>query len=334
MEPQTAVDEYIESRKHSDTAKATIKNYTYRLQRFVEFCERADIDDVGDVTGRTCEQYKQARLKNSEVSAYTVEQQLRTFRLFVRWCEGSDLITEGVSDKMVIPRIDSESTVRHESLDTERAEEIISYLRKHEYAQRTHILFHTMWHTGMRLGSMRALDVDDLQKRDSVYIMRVRHRPDRGTPLKLKSAGERNVTVGDEHLVEAIDDYLQLNRHDVEDDYGREPFIASRHGRLHKSSMRSAVYKIVRPCYYTAECPHDREISECEATGHNQYSKCPSSMYPHAIRSGSVTAHLSEDIPKEILSERVNMSQEIMDKHYDERTEEDKRRDRQEYFTD
>lgn len=332
MEPQQAVDEYIESRKYSDTAKATIQNYTYRLKRFVEFCDRVGIEDIGDVTGRTAEKYKQARLKNSEVNAYTVEQQLRTFRLFVRWCEASDLITNGVSDKLVIPQVDGENKVRNEAIDAERAEELVEYLQKHEYAEREHVVFHLMWHTGMRLGSVRALDLQDLDLNQNSCVARVRHRPERGTPLKLKSAGERNVTLADESLVKAIKDYIKVNRPPVEDEFGREPLIASDQGRLHKTGLRATIYKVVRPCYYSGDCPHDRDISSCEATSYNHYSKCPSSTYPHAVRSGSVTAHLSDDVPKEILSERVNMSQDIMDKHYDERSKEDKRRDREKYL--
>jgi site-specific recombinase XerC len=332
MKPQQAVDEYIESRKYSDTAKATLQNYTYRLKRFVEFCEREGIKDIRNVTGRTAERYKQARLKDDGLNAYTVEQQLRTFRLFIRWCEASDLITENVSDKIVIPQVNNESKVRNEAIDADRAHEIIEYLQKYQYAQRDHVVFHLMWHTGMRLGSLRALDLKDLELNRDSAVARVRHRPERGTPLKLKESGERNVTIADEDLVEALKDYIKVNRSPVEDEFGREPLVTSNQGRLHNTSLRETVYKLVRPCYYSGECPHNREIDECEATDREHYSKCPSSLYPHAIRSGSVTAHLSDDVPKEILSERVNMSQDIMDKHYDERSKEDKRRDREKYL--
>jgi site-specific recombinase XerD len=266
MEPQQAVEEYIESRKYSDTAQATIQNYTYRLKRFIEFCDRAGIEDIGNVTGRTAEKYKQARLKNSDVSPYTVEQQLRTFRLFIRWCEASDLIIDGVSDKLVIPQVDTENKVRNEAINADRAEKMIEYLQKHEYAEREHVVFHLMWHTGMRLGSVRALDLKDLDLNRESCVARVRHRPERGTPLKMKGAGERNVTIADDDLVEAIQDYIDVNRPPVEDEFGREPLVASDQVRLHKTGLRETIYKVVRPCYYSGDCPHDREIAECEAT--------------------------------------------------------------------
>jgi hypothetical protein len=55
-------------------------------------------------------------------------------------------------------------------------------------------------------------------------------------------------------------------------------------------------------------------------------------MYPHAIRSGSVTAHLNRDVPKEIVSERANMSEKTLEQHYDERTKSEKRKRREKYL--
>jgi len=337
MNPKEAIEEYIEVRKYENPAKSTINNYSYRLSRFVEFCERAGIEDMEFVTGRTVEKFKKDRVERDDVNPVTLEQQLRTLHHFLEWCEANEFIEDGVADRMMIPGATPEEQVRHDAIDADRAREIVDYLQKFEYASRQHIVFHLLWHTGMRIGAVRAIDVDDFNRVENPdgtvsHNLTLRHRPASETPLKLDGGGERNVTIADETLVEALGDWIEHNRPGVEDDYGREPLIATHEGRASKGTIRHDIYTVVQPCRYRKECPHGKEISDCEWRHHGKRSKCPSSTYPHAIRSGAVTEHLNEDIPKEIVSGRANMSVEILEKHYDERTQEERRKRREDYL--
>lgn len=61
-------------------------------------------------------------------------------------------------------------------------------------------------------------------------------------------------------------------------------------------------------------------------------SKCPSSRSPHQVRTGSVTSFLDEGTPKAILSDRVDMTEDVMDEHYDQGTKREKMHRRQEYL--
>jgi site-specific recombinase XerD len=333
MHPKEAVNEYIEQKKYG-SASSTITNYRYRLKRFLEYCAEASITKISDVTPRVCEQYKQSRLKNPEVNAVTLEQQMRTFRQFIEWCESNEFVKDGTTDKILIPQIeDRDQEVRHEALDADRADQIIEWLMKHRYATRQHIAFHTLWHTSVRLGSLRALDLQDFTRvADGGAVLEFRHRPETETPLKLKSGGERDITITDDRLSEAIEDYIQYERPPVEDSHGREPLIATTQGRPALGTLRSDVYTVVQPCRYTGECPHGEEIGGCEMRTYGKRASCPSSVYPHALRSGSVTDHLNRDVPKEIVSERANMSEATLDQHYDERTKDEKRRRREKYL--
>jgi len=98
--------------------------------------------------------------------------------------------------------------------------------------------------------------------------------------------------------------------------------------------MRDAVYKITRPCYYGAKCPEGQDPETCEATHHTNYSKCPVKASPHPIRRGSIIHFLSEDVPEKIVGDRMNVSPDVLDKHYDKRNEEQKAEQRRAYLED
>jgi integrase len=180
----------------------------------------------------------------------------------------------------------------------------------------------------MRLGTLRCIDLRDFSY-DNGHV-RVRHRPDTDTPLKNGEAANRMIAVG-EHWCDVIQDFIDQHRHPVTDDHGREPLITSSQGRLSKNAVRNAVYRQTRPCVY-AECPHERDPETCEAMKTNWASKCPSSRSPHGIRRGSITRALREGVPEEIVSDRMNSSKEILEQHYDKRTEREKMEQRREFI--
>jgi hypothetical protein len=64
----------------------------------------------------------------------------------------------------------------------------------------------------------------------------------------------------------------------------------------------------------------DRDIDECEATCYNTASKCPALISLHALRRGYVTEALNAGQPKEVTADRVDMTHDILEKHYDKAT--------------
>ena len=329
LHPQEAVEQYLASREH-DASQSTIQNHRYRLKQFLDWADEQEFENMNEMTGRKAEQFKSWRIATCDINSVTLENHLRTFRVFVRWCESVEAVEEGTANKILVPRVSQGEKVREEFVDQEAAEEIIDYLARFEWASLSHIIFHTLWHTGMRRGALHSLDVSDWNSSDGYLTLR--HRPETDTPLKLKEDGERNVTVADDRLAQALDDYLARNRHDVTEEHRREPLLTSRQGRLQKSTIQRHVYKTTRPCIYTGECPHDRDPDVCEATESSKYTKCPSSLSPHPVRRGAITAHLNGNVPKEIASERMSVSVDTLEEHYDARSNEEKRLNRKGYL--
>lgn len=330
LEPVEAIEQYLSSREQ-DATKSTIQNHRYRLKQFRIWAEENGLENLNNLTGRRIEEFKNWRISEGGINAVTLEQHLRTIRVFTRYCESIDAVEKGTSDKIIVPRLSKGEKVREEFVDEESAEEIISYLRKYEYATRSHIIFHLLWHTGMRRGALNSLDLEDWNSKEG--YLSVHHRPETGTPLKLGEEGERNITIANGSLAEALDDYIENNRHSTEDDSGRDPLLTSRNGRLHGTSIQHHVYKVTRPCFYSGECPHNEEIDSCEHNYAQGYSSCPSSLSPHPIRRGAITAHLDNDVPKEIASERMSVSVDTLEKHYDARDKEQKRLNRKKHLS-
>jgi len=317
--PAEAMELYF-SHRRSDLSEKTLQNQRYRLQSFAEWCQgEGDLDNLNELTGRDIHRFRSSRL-DDDISKVTLSGILQTLRVFLEFCAAIDAVEEGMRERVQLPDVDPEEEASDIVLEEERAREILNHLDTFRYASREHVILAIMWHTGCRLGTLRAIDVGDVDF--DAQCIDIRHRPDSGTPLKNGLAAERSIAVG-ERYCELLRDYIEHNRPSTRDDHGRRPLIASKQGRLSETAIRSDVYQITRPCV-VGECPHDRDPKTCEAMENTQASKCPSSRSPHPVRRGSITKHLRDGTPQEIVSERSNVSGEILGQHYDERSEREK----------
>ena len=75
---------------------------------------------------------------------------------------------------------------------------------------------------------------------------------------------------------------------------------------------------------YGKKCPSDREPSDCDAAGHDHVYECPHNINPHGVRRGAITYHLLQDWPEGDVSGRMDVSPEVLKRHYDRRTDKQK----------
>ena len=187
IEPQTAVEQYLADRE-TELRRASINSHRSRLRHFVRWCDKRDIDNCNTLIGRQLHQYRLWRRDEGDLAPVTEKTQMDTLRVFIRWLESVDGVEQDLSEKVLSPSITPEQNTRHETLDTEQAEKVLAHLEKYEYGTIEHVAIALMWHTMMRIGGVHALDVDDYHA-DEQYL-EVRHRPEQGTPIKNKDAGE------------------------------------------------------------------------------------------------------------------------------------------------
>ncbi|WP_435066256.1 tyrosine-type recombinase/integrase [Halobaculum sp. EA56] len=337
LTPREGIEMYLEARR-DELTKGTIRGQTYRLDAFQQWCEEEGIENLNELTGRDLYRYRVWRREGhgegrDPIAPVTLRGQLATLRAFLRFAEEIDAVRDDLRTDVPLPVVTGGQNVSETTLEPERVGDILEYLDRYEYASRNHVILLLMWHTGARAGGIRSLDVGDVDLDTERPGIQFRHRPESDTPLKNKERGERWNAISP-YVSRILEDYIDGPREDVRDDYGREPLITTEYGRVSISALRDTLYRITRPCWRGAGCPHDRDPETCEATHSDRMSTCPSSRSPHDVRSGRVTAYRRDDVPRRVVSDRLDASGGILDEHYDRRSSREKAEQRRDYLPD
>lgn len=329
LSPQDGVKRYLR-RRRSEIADKTITEYERKLGHFIEWCNQRELENLNAIDGRSIDDFRIWRREESsdEVDALapkTMSDDMYLFKSFLNYLESIEAIRPGLSEFVEIPTLEHGDGVRDIELPPERVQTILDHLKKFKYGHREHVVWLLHCQTGRRPGAIHSLDVDDLHTGTNGWYLEFQHRPDEGTSLKNKTKSEGEVPIPD-FAGEVLEDYIESRRPDVKDQHGRKPLVASTYGRLSISVMRRYFYKWTRPCQISGDCPHNREIDECDAVNSiDKASHCPSAKPPYAARHGYITALRCSGTPPSVVSDRCDVSEEIIKKHYDERTPEDRR---------
>lgn len=328
---------YLEARKE-ELSKWTHRSHGYRLNAFVTWCEQEGIANLNDLTGRDLYAYRVWRREGGydedgeEIETVTVRTQMATLRAFLKFCANVNAVPETFYEKVPVPSVSGGRDVSESMLDPDRVPDILDYLDRYHYASRKHAMFLLLWHTGCRMGGARALDLRDCHLDGKEPAIEFLHRPP-ATPLKNGKSGERWNVVS-KHVARVLQDYIDGPREEVTDDDGRRPLLTSRYGRASSTTIRCDMYSVTRPCWIGLPCPHDRDVEECEATYYQNASKCPSSRPPHDVRKGRVTEYRREDVARRVVSDRLNASEDVLDKHYDRRGARERAEQRRNHLKD
>jgi site-specific recombinase XerD len=317
LSPPQAKERFLR-RRRSDRTESTIQSYHSRLKLFVEWLQGVGITEVSDLQPYDLNEYYDIRSGN--VAATTLKNEMFTIKEFCGFLETLGATERDLVDNIPIPDVGRDERSSDTKLHHDDALAILQQFRNDpsEYASRTHVVLEIAWFTGARIGGIRALDVHDVYPDDN--YLEFRHRPGTDTPLKNKYQGERPVAVP-EATMDAIRTYIQGDRYDVRDDHGRQPLIASMRGRPTPNSIRIWSYLGTLPCN-RGVCPHGKEIADCEWTERKNASKCPSSLSPHPVRTGTITWQLNVGVPRDVVSVRTDTDQ--IEEFYDKPDEDER----------
>lgn len=326
--------------EHSASTQQSNKS---RLRAFLEFCDEEGIEELNELSGRDVYLFRTWRREGQgdnrgPVKRVTLRGDLATLRRFLRFAADIDVVPAKLYEQVTLPTMKNGEDVSGSTLSADRAIEILDYLEHAQPGSRDHIIVLLLWKTGARTGAIRGLDLRDLDldgthpRVDGPAIHFV-HRPETGTPLKNQTKGTRWNRIS-EKTASYLQDYIDYHRHEVTDDHGRNPLITTEYGRPAGNTLRKSLYRVTRPCWRGEECPHDRDIEHCDATHLDHASKCPSARSPHDLRSGRVTYYRREDVPRRVVKDRLNASEDILDRHYDRRSDREQAEQRSRHLPD
>ena len=326
VHPRQARSQFLESRKATQK-HSTYRAYKFPTRDFVEHLEKDGVTTTQEIDGFHIEEWKLKR-QSEGIAPATLKSNVKQVKTFLIWCERASMVNRGVGQDIEVPTISVEDAASQEYISSDAAQDVLSYLETYHYATRNHAVFLVLWETGCRISGAMSLDVSDLHSSEN-HISFV-DRKQTGTALKNGKTGERNVTITDK-LGRVLNDYIEINRHDVTDDHDRRPLFTTPYGRSSRQNHYKNVVAFTRPCVYGEGCPKNRDVSTCEATKKKKAYECPVNASPHPIRRGSITHHLNRGWPKDKVSDRCDVSVEILEKHYNRQSKEDERKQRMKY---
>lgn len=219
--PEEAVEAYL-NEGECELSDSSLQNQQYRLEQFLDWCEEVGLENMNNMTGRKAFEYKQWR--SEEIKPITLKTSLDTLRVFLRFCKRIEGVPQGVHKKVEPPSITGNGDQSDAMIDIEAVDHILGYLNEWGYASLTHVVLYLLWHTGMRIGSAQALDLDEYDSEEG-YV-EVHHRPDTGTQLKNKEHGERHVNLS-EDVCDVLDGFIKFNHGKDADDHGRMPLLGT-----------------------------------------------------------------------------------------------------------
>lgn len=320
LDPEDGVDRFLEHRKPS-IRETSFRNAKHRMSIFLEWCDERGVENLNDLDGRKLNDF--VRWRRPQVAPITLQKQLSSVRQALRWWADIEAVESGLAERLHSPELPDGAESKDVHIEPDRVEAALKYFRRRHFGSQDHALISLLWRTGMRRSAARSIDVDDLEEEH--HAVRLEHRPETGTTLKNGEDGNRMVYLGPDWFNVLVAYRDHPDRQEVVDDYGRKPlFTTSRGTRPTGDTIYKWVMRALHPCTY-GECPHDRTPSSCEARGYGaKLAQCPSARSPHAVRRGAITYHLQEDTTPEVVSERMDVSLEVLYEHYDARTEREK----------
>ncbi|AGB31705.1 integrase protein [Natrinema pellirubrum DSM 15624] len=335
LSPNEAVQKFLANEK-SELAPNTLDEYERELTRFVDFCDENDVEDTTEFDGRVIHDFKiwrrdKAHDGEGSLSNKTMRDEMYLFRKFLRFLESIDAVTPRLYAKIEIPTLDPGEGERDIEFASDELNSILTHLEKYEYATREHAVWVLFAATGRRPSGLRALDLKDVHLDEDEAYIEFHHRVDGEAETRLKNKKSSENTV---HLAESaalvLQDYIDTNRVDVTEN-SRSPLLTTTHGRLSDSSIRKYVYKWSRPCVIGNGCPEGRTKEECEAIESSDCAvKCPFSKPPVALRHGYISNLRRQGVSLHTISDRCDVSEETIEKHYSELTDKEKRELRRE----
>lgn len=239
-----------------------------------------------------------------------------TLKDLLKYCARIGVVNEDLPEKVEPPAVSKEDNVSKTIRPTDRAKALLNYYDSTPEVRHTraHAVLASAWYVSARKGAFIGFDLESYDSEEQYFEFL--HKPEHELPLKNGYDGERIVGLPEE-LCETLDSYLENDRYEKYDEYGRRPLFTSQRGRASTSGFSGWMYLATVLCLHSPR-PHGNYPETCNYLSYTHASKCPSSRSPHPVRRGSITWHRNRGWPLDELARRANTSVRVLKMHYDQ----------------
>jgi site-specific recombinase XerD len=303
-----------------DDGRGNFSKSTYNRYRDVvnDFLQTQDVSSLMEVEPREINRWNQG-LQRRDLARTTREGKLATLEVFFKWAEtewraprGENRLSETIARKREDLNVSSDEKSRagddNHRISTERADEILGHLAKHQYASRQMIEFLLIYHVGMRKSALLSIDRENVKPREG--IIEIRNCPERtGVRLKRGNSGERDVNIAS-GVMAVVTDYIDENRTQPQD--GSDALLTSWAGRIDDATL----YRDITGLTKCGDCTDE----DGEPLVKQNASDCPEAIGCHDLRRVAITRMRDEGVSWDTISGRVNATVQMLKDHYDSPT--------------
>ena len=215
---------FIADLQSKGRSEATVIAYSKDIEQLLNFFSKEGISSIEDTTIEDLDKYKQ-NLQDNNYTPKSISRKINSTRTFYRYLLDNSLIQDNPSEKLAHPKFETKPPRVLTEMEY-RALRDVSRVDVRLYS-----IVEILLQTGIRIGELAALTLDDIRKSndgriDYLYIKAAGSHPQRKVPLN-RSAKK------------AIDEYLEL-RPETEDD----TLFVTKNGRpLLVRNIRTAIDK-------------------------------------------------------------------------------------------
>ncbi len=215
---------FVQDLESKGRAESTIIAYSKDIEQLLNFLSKEGIADLEKVTTEVLEKYKQ-NLQDNNYTPKSVSRKINSTRTFFKYLLENQLIKDNPSEKLAHPKF----KMKPPRVLTEMEYRALRDVSRVDV--RLYSIVEILLQTGVRIGELAALTLDDIRqskdgKIDFLYIKPAGSHPARKVPLN-KSAKK------------ALDEYLEV-RPETEDD----TIFITKNGRpLLVRNIRTAIDK-------------------------------------------------------------------------------------------
>jgi site-specific recombinase XerD len=217
-------NKFIGDLRSKSRSEATVIAYAKDIEQLLNFFSREGKATIQDTTIEDLEKYKQY-LQDNNYTPKSISRKINSTRTFYRYLMDNSMISDNPSEKLAHPKFETKPPRVLTEMEY-RALRDVSRIDIRLYS-----IVEVLLQTGIRIGELAALSLDDIRKSkdgkiDYLYIKAAGSHPFRKVPLN-KSAKK------------AIDEYLEV-RPETEDD----TLFVTKNGRpLLVRNIRTAIDK-------------------------------------------------------------------------------------------